>query len=169
MTQSSNEIQTLIRNKLKAYQNKDEIRTLHAAGLSDADISCKLEIPEAQILTQRESLGLPNRYSQDIYYSDEDDEIILSLRDEKSLRWTEIARKLNKGLTSFNIQMRYRYLDGLRTRRNRNGEPTVRACKGCRQQFLSEGFHNRFCEKCRDSDTRHVDHHCVIHTLGNWD
>jgi hypothetical protein len=164
MSQSNSELQRLVQSKLKAYKFKDQIQSLYALGKSDSDISLDLDIPEAQIVAQREAMGLPNRFTQGICYSAEDDDTIVTLRDEKYLRWAEISRKLSRGHTSLNIQLRYRYLDGLRTRRNKNGAPTQRECKGCAQDFLSEGNHVRYCDKCRDSDLRHVDHYLVTHT-----
>jgi len=171
MTESCNELQKLVKNKLKAYQAKDQIKALYLEGKSDTEISSELDIPENLIVSQRETQGLPNRYTQGLYYTDEDDSVIITLRDEKSFRWTEIAKKIDKGHSSQNIQLRYRYLDGLRTRRNKNGEPTVRKCMAseCREPFLSEGYHMRFCDKCRNSDERHVDYHLVTHTSTNWD
>jgi hypothetical protein len=169
MSQSASDLQQVIQAKLKAYKHKDDIKKLYLANKTDDDISLSLEIPLAQVVSQRESLGLPNRFTQGICYSSQDDETILTLRDDKYFRWTEIAKKLGKNHTSLNIQLRYRYLDGLRTRRNKNGEPDMRECNRCKQPFLSEGFHNRACESCRNSDERHVDYYCVTHTSSNWD
>ena len=164
MPQTTNEQQALVQIKLKAYRAKSQIQDLYNSGKSDAEISAALDIPEPHVLFQRESMGLPNRFTEGVFYSPEDDETVVTLRDEKYLRWAEISRKLSGGQTSTNIQLRYRYLDGLRTRRNKNGNADYRECKTCKTKFFSEGYHVRHCDKCRASDLRDVDHYLVTHT-----
>jgi hypothetical protein len=158
-----------VANETKAFSCRDSIIRLHAEGKTDAEIAAVVGLPVCAITKEREQLGLMVPVTSGQTYTAAEDQEIVRLRDDKGYRWTEIRAKMGSAKTPLQIQLRYNYLDGLRTRRARNGEKTMRECKNpeCQRPFMSEGFHHRFCDPCRENVLQDVDYYLVAHATGS--
>ncbi len=155
-----------LRNRTQAHNFRDSITRLHGEGKTDREIADIVGLTVTAVTQERESLGLANAKSDGVTFTRMEDHQILVLRNKHGFRWTEIAQKMAYGKTPTQIKRRYDYLDNLHTRRGRNGEKSLRDCKNpeCREPFMSEGYHNRFCDRCRESEMRDVDSYVVVHT-----
>jgi hypothetical protein len=151
--------------KTNPQQLRDTIKLLYSAGESDVNVALKVGMTVAEVIKEREGLGLELATTVAIVWTAAEDSEIMRLRDVKCLRWTEVAKTIGTGKLSKQCQARYKELDNARTRINKNGSPSHRNCMGCSRKFFSEGHHVRFCNNCRDA--RDGDSHIVTH--GNFD
>jgi len=148
-------------------QLRDTIGLLNRQGEDDAAIAKRTGLTLIEVIAEREALGLEIATTVAITWTSAEDAEILRLRDVKNLRWTEIATRIGTGKLSKQVQARYKVLDIARTRRSKNGTPKHRDCKGCGRKFYSQGHHNRYCDPCRNGESRSIDSNVV--TYGNVD
>ena len=141
------------RQRSVAFAFRDEILRLHNdLGLGDAEIATRLDIPLADVVREREDMGVADTSYAGIVWSREADQVIW----EQRLRgrfWQAIAEMLPGFSTPPSgraVSYRFEYLQRLHLRSSRNGHKKKRNCLGCGQEFPSEGNHNRLCQVCRD-------------------
>jgi hypothetical protein len=152
--------------KTSPQQLRDTIKNLYSAGESDSNIAIKVGLTIAEVLKEREGLGLELATTIAIVWTASEDAQIMRLRDSRALRWTEVARLIGTGKLPKQVQNRYKELDNARTRINKNGSPSHRNCMGCGKKFFSAGHHNRYCDPCRNG--RDGDSHIVTHGSVDW-
>lgn len=82
-----------------------------------------------------------------VIYTQEEIDLILRLRDEEGLIWSDIAIILGRQNTG--AAVRAKYIKEKADYVPRNVKQKIRFCLRCQTEFESEGPHNRMCVGCR--------------------
>lgn len=144
-------------------QLKDLITTLHGEGRTDAYISRQCQVNRQYIQQLRSGMGLAAKWGKDApKFTKEIDAEILRLRDDKELRWTEIAKIVDRPAQK--VAERYEFLDQRRIDESEIA-PVVRGskkCLKCRRVFdYTDRTKEWYCGPCRDQTSTYGNYMCV--------